>query len=81
MANLSLATKLPGNGYCSNSDLLSCLLTIHLAMIQLSTCLAMLTSDWDSNLNSNSERLRMRPKCPTPFHREFSGECVVLSEY
>ena len=48
---------------------------LYLATIQLSTGSAMLASD----LNSNSERLRMRLKCPTRLHCELPSECLVFS--
>ena len=79
IAFLLSGTNLPSNGCSSNSEwvssLSSCLLIIYLAKIQLSAGSAMLTSDW----NSNSEHLRMRPKCPAPWHCELPDEYVVLS--
>ena len=78
---LSLATKLPSNRYSSNSDLSSCSLTVHLAMIQLSTCLATLASDWNSKPEFKFRAPDNETEMSHTITCEFSGECVVLNEY
>ena len=78
-AFLSLASKVPSNGYSSNSQrvssLSSYLPTVYLATIQLSTGSATLASV----SNTNSERLRMRPKCPALLHVNFLVRALCLA--